>query len=67
MTSMFTKGFQTYACEGDSISCTVEGFTLHATLYRDDCGDRPDERDCGFWPSLDTTAINPHLRISRHV
>lgn len=50
---MFTKGFQHYACEGDSISCEVEGFTLYATVYRDDCSDRPDQRDCGFWPSLD--------------
>jgi hypothetical protein len=50
---MFTKAFQNYVCEGDNISCEVEGFTLTATVYRDDCGDRPDERDCGFWPSLD--------------
>jgi hypothetical protein len=52
-TSMFTKGFNKYACDGDSITCTVEGFDCTATIYHDDCGDRPDERDDGFWPSLD--------------
>lgn len=49
----FTKTFQDYVCEGDSISCDVEGFTCTARLYRDDSGDKPDDRDMGFWPSLD--------------
>ncbi len=52
--NLFTNGFNSYACEGDSISCEVDGFTLTATIYRDDTnGDSPDERDDGFWPSID--------------
>ena len=42
---MFTQKFIYDVCEGDSISCTVDGFDCRATLYRDDCGDSPDERD----------------------
>ncbi len=52
-TKMFTQGFNSYACEGDSISCEVAGFTLTATIYRDDNGDSPEERYDGFWPSID--------------
>lgn len=50
---IFTQAFAAFVCEGDSISAEHEGFTLTARIYRDDCGDRPDERDCAFWPSLD--------------
>ena len=32
---MFTKEFDYYVWEGDSISCTVDGFDCMATLYRD--------------------------------
>lgn len=49
----FTQSFQRYACEGDSIHTTIDGFQVTARIYRDDCGDTPEERDCGFWPSLD--------------
>lgn len=45
--------FDKYVCDGDTVTLTVDGFDCTARLYRDDCGDAPDERDCGFWPSLD--------------
>jgi hypothetical protein len=63
---MFTKEFDSYVCEGDSITCTVAGFDCRATLYRDDCRDRPDESDCGFWPSLDPTKAGYIGPKSRH-
>jgi len=50
---MFTQHFDNYVCAGDSITCEVDGFTCRATLYIDDCRDAPDERQDGFWPSLD--------------
>jgi hypothetical protein len=53
---MFTKAFNKFACEGDSITCTVDGFTATARVYRDDSGDKPDQRDDGFWPSRDKNA-----------
>jgi hypothetical protein len=40
----FTQRFQTFVCEGDSISCEVQGFEIAARIMRDDCGDIPDER-----------------------
>lgn len=43
---MFTQHFPTFADEGDTITCEVDGFTATAKLYRDD----------GFWPSLDPTS-----------
>jgi|10_taG_2_1085330.scaffolds.fasta_scaffold22382_3 hypothetical protein len=48
----FTEHFDTYACEGDAISCEAEGFTLTARIVADDCPDAPDQRQYGFWPSL---------------
>ena len=48
----FTQHFNTYACEGDTISCEAEGFTVTARIVADDCPDAPDERQDGFWPSL---------------
>lgn len=50
---MFTKHFDSFVCEGDKITCDVDGFTCTARLYHDDCADAPDERQDGFWPSLD--------------
>lgn len=49
----FVQHFREYAYNSDSITCEVAGFTCTATIYRDDTPDRPDERDDGFWPSLD--------------
>ncbi|MBN9347491.1 MAG: hypothetical protein J0I48_15060 [Devosia sp.] len=68
---MFSKGFGRYVVEGDAIACEVDGFTVTATLYRDDCGDRPDERQDGFWPSLDPQSagyIGPKSKrtLARH-
>ena len=48
----FTERFQSFVCEGDSISCEVAGFEITARIVRDDCSDAPDERQDGFWPSL---------------
>ena len=48
----FTEGFQSRVCEGDTISCEVAGFRIIARIVRDDCGDAPDQRQDGFWPSL---------------
>jgi hypothetical protein len=50
---MFTRDFDKYACNGDTITCTVDGFDCTATLYHDDDPTPPDERQDGFWPSLD--------------
>lgn len=41
---MFTE---TLGYIGDTITCEVDGFTLTATLYRDDSGDAPWENDDG--------------------
>lgn len=45
--------FDRYVCEGDAVTVEIDGFTLTATIYRDDDGSAPDERQDGFWPSLD--------------
>ena len=49
----FRETFEDFVCEGDSISTEVDGFTVTARIERDDCGDAPDQRQDGFWPSLD--------------
>lgn len=48
----FTEKFDSFVCEGDSLTCEAHGFTITARLVRDDCGDAPDQRQDGFWPSL---------------
>ena len=48
----FTERFDTFVCEGDSITCAVAGFEITARIVRDYCPDAPDERQDGFWPSL---------------
>ncbi|CAM3661784.1 hypothetical protein [Litorimonas haliclonae] len=48
----FTKKFDDFVCEGDSITCEVDGYTITAHIARDDTQDPPDERQDGFWPSL---------------
>ena len=47
------RDFRSYVCEGDAVSVTHEGVTYTATIHRDDISDAPDERQDGFWPSLD--------------
>jgi len=48
----FMERFDTFVCEGDSITCEVAGFEIIARIVRDDCPDAPDERQDGYWPSL---------------
>lgn len=45
--------FDRYVCDGDTVTLDIDGFTLTATIYRDDDHGAPDEDDEGFWPSLD--------------
>lgn len=49
----FKTSFKSFATEGDFITVDAEGFTVTARIEYDDCCDRPDERDEGFWPSID--------------
>lgn len=51
----FEKDFDDYACEGDTIETwdLENGFRIKARIVRDDSMDTPEDRDCGFWPSLD--------------
>jgi hypothetical protein len=53
---MFTKGFDSYACPGDSIKCTVDGLEVIATIHHDIDAGYPDTNDEGFWPSRDEKA-----------
>lgn len=53
MENQFTSSFDNYACEGDTIEASVNGFDITARLVRDDTPDAPDERQDGYWPSLD--------------
>ena len=48
----FTQRFDDFVCEGDSITCEVDGYTITARISHDDTPDAPDERQDGFWPSL---------------
>ena len=48
----FAERFDSFACEGDTITCDAEGFTVTARIVADDCPDAPDQRQDGFWPSL---------------
>ena len=48
----FTQKFDDYVCIGDTISCTVDGYTVTARISHDETPDAPDERQDGFWPSL---------------
>lgn len=52
----FSSSFKPYTCDGDSITATVEDFDVTAKIYRDDDSDAPDQRQDGFWPSLDPKA-----------
>lgn len=42
---MFTKKFDRYACEGDSIECTIDGFDAVARIVRDNDA-HIDDDDC---------------------
>lgn len=46
---MFVEKFNSYVCDGDSITCEVNGFTVTAKVERDDDSDAPwdrEEDDC---------------------
>lgn len=45
--------FDSYVCDGDSVTVEYDGFTLTAHTERDDDCSAPDERQDGYWPSLD--------------
>lgn len=47
---MFTKSFEKYACDGDTISCDVDGLTIIARIERDDSSDAPWDREDGHGP-----------------
>lgn len=49
----FTEKFSDFVCVGDTISCVVDGYTVTARIEQDECSDAPDQRQDGFWPSLD--------------
>ena len=44
--------FSAYVCEGDTVEVEHNGITYRARIERDDVSDKPDERQDGFWPSL---------------
>ena len=48
----FTQKFDAFICIGDSITCTVDGYTVTARIAHDETPDAPDQRQDGFWPSL---------------
>ena len=49
----FIETFDSYVCEGDTIAAQVDGYTVTARVVRDDIPDAPDQRQDGFWPTLD--------------
>ncbi len=52
----FTQSFGLYVCVDDTIETVIDGIVYVARIDHDYTGDRPDERDDGFWPSLDPEA-----------
>ncbi len=52
----FNEQFFPYVCLGDSISVDVGDYTITARIAHDDSPDKPDERQDGYWPSLDPNA-----------
>lgn len=66
MSEHFKTNFKPYVCVGDTITAEFGDFTLTARVYRDECGDKPDERGDGFWPSLDPKSAGYIGPKSRH-
>lgn len=52
----FTERFPNLVCEGDTIACEFQRLKFTARIVHDDCPDPPDQRQNGFWPSLDKNA-----------
>lgn len=76
--NIFIQGFDRYVCMGDTITAEFEGFTFTATLYQDDDSKSPEERQDGFWPSLDPESagyigaksqrtLERHMAHAKHV
>ena len=51
----FTERFDSYACDGDSISCSVDGFDVVAQIVRDEGSEPPWDREDGHGPISDWT------------
>jgi len=49
----FLQAFDSFVCLGDSITCQVGDYCVTARISHDDTPDRPDQRQDGFWPSID--------------
>lgn len=51
----FSKPFDKFACAGDTLRYEIgdSALAIVARIERDDTNDAPDERQDGFWPSLD--------------
>ena len=52
---MFTEKFGRYACDGDSISCEIDGFTLTATIVADNDAGAPWKNEDGHGPVSEWT------------
>ncbi|PCI53067.1 MAG: hypothetical protein COB36_13270 [Alphaproteobacteria bacterium] len=52
----FSEQFLPYVCLDDSINMDAGDYTVMARIAHDDTPDKPDERQDGFWPSLDPKA-----------
>jgi hypothetical protein len=52
---MFTNGFGKYVCDGDRITCEVDGFTFTATIVDDSDSGPPWENDGGHGPVSEWT------------
>lgn len=48
----FPTPFDSFVCDGDTISCETGHFEVTARIVYDDSADKPDENSDGFWPSL---------------
>ncbi len=48
--SIFKESFDSYVITGETISATVDGFTLTATIHDDDNSGRKPWHDCGHGP-----------------
>lgn len=49
----FTTAFARYVSSGDSITCTVDGFDLTATIHHDEDSEAPWDREDGHGPVTD--------------
>jgi len=52
---MFTEKFGRFVCDGDTISCEVDGFKITARIEHDDDSGTPWDRDCNYGPVSDWT------------